>query len=247
MNSAPAILRMPALELESDDIESYPWAVNTPEASPRWREVAPSMDCSGMEAPAQQVLSAELMRAACAPYYEQMCCSVAMQQMPAKCMASRDELRTMCEPYFGQMVNALHQSTMQATSDSGFQPIFYPMMPYFRMDDQSTDAEDSCAFTSLFSGQSSESPRSSRSEFLGETTVDVEKSIMVCRHWKSKGFCRLESKCKFLHPEHKCGIDAAAASGVAGGQLDSTARPKKRGGKNKSNRRLEQGMEQELA
>lgn len=34
---------------------------------------------------------------------------------------------------------------------------------------------------------------------------DNEKRVMVCRHWKSKGFCRMGEKCKFLHPEHKRG------------------------------------------
>merc|ERR1719502_1316402 len=29
---------------------------------------------------------------------------------------------------------------------------------------------------------------------------------MVCRHWKSKGWCRLGSSCKFQHPEHKRGV-----------------------------------------
>jgi len=120
------------------------------------------------------------------------------------------------------------------------------MMAYSPMDDQSTDAEDSCAFTGLFSGASSptsfkseESPRSLKSEEF-ETSGEVAKNVMVCRHWKSKGFCRMESKCKFLHPEHKCGIDMAAANDSAsGGQIDITARPKKRGGKNRSTRGLE--------
>merc|ERR1719350_665529 len=34
---------------------------------------------------------------------------------------------------------------------------------------------------------------------------EQEKSVMVCRHWKSKGFCKLEDQCKFLHPENKRG------------------------------------------
>jgi len=236
MNSAPAVLRMPKLDMDldsEDELECYPWAAHTPETSPRWREVAPSMDHAVKSQPPSQV-SPELMRSVCTPYFEEMCCSVSMQQMPAKFVASHDELRAMCEPYFDQMVNALHQSISQSTSDSRFQPVFYHMMPYCRMDDQSTDADESCAFSSLLSGASSESPRSEDSETSGH----VEKSTMVCRHWKSKGFCRLESKCKFLHPEHKCGIDVAGPNGSAagGGQLDITARPKKRGGRNKSTR-----------
>lgn len=31
---------------------------------------------------------------------------------------------------------------------------------------------------------------------------DGEKSLMVCKHWKGKGYCRLEANCKFQHPAH---------------------------------------------
>mmetsp|Transcript_38492 Transcript_38492/g.99480 ORF Transcript_38492/g.99480 Transcript_38492/m.99480 type:complete len:461 (-) Transcript_38492:69-1451(-) len=44
-----------------------------------------------------------------------------------------------------------------------------------------------------------------------ETDEGGEKSIMVCRHWKGKGYCRLEDKCKFLHLEHKKGSGAPPA------------------------------------
>lgn len=37
------------------------------------------------------------------------------------------------------------------------------------------------------------------------TVGSVDKSVMVCRHWKSKGYCKLDAACKFLHPEHKKG------------------------------------------
>merc|ERR1712139_363673 len=47
-----------------------------------------------------------------------------------------------------------------------------------------------------------------------EQVSDSEKSTMVCRHWKTKGWCRLESNCKFLHPEHKRGIAAPKACGT---------------------------------
>lgn len=53
----------------------------------------------------------------------------------------------------------------------------------------------------------------------GEASSDEEagnsrgsKSAMVCRHWKSKGWCRLEDKCKFIHPEHKRGPVPASSS-----------------------------------
>jgi len=38
----------------------------------------------------------------------------------------------------------------------------------------------------------------------------AEKSVMVCRHWKSKGWCRMEADCKFLHPDHKRGVPPPA-------------------------------------
>merc|ERR1740138_312811 len=113
-------------------------------------------------------------------------------------------------------------------------------------DDEST-TDEVCAFASLLSG-----PPSSPEE--AETNVaDVlplaqnpapteEKSIMVCRHWRNKGWCRMEDKCKFLHPENKRGISAAnvhrdadvskhmdsAASGILPGHK------KKRGAKSRS-------------
>merc|ERR1719240_164786 len=93
-----------------------------------------------------------------------------------------------------------------------------------------------------------------------EQASDSEKSLMVCRHWKTKGWCRLEGNCKFLHPEHKRGI--AAPKGCGGGSINNgdmskaacpgmsttsglpedapsaaaLSRRKKRGGRNRSNK-----------
>lgn len=55
---------------------------------------------------------------------------------------------------------------------------------------------------------------------------DADKSVMVCRHWKSKGWCRMEMGCKFRHPESKRGTTAhklaasapKPSSGNAGGE-----------------------------
>lgn len=46
-----------------------------------------------------------------------------------------------------------------------------------------------------------------------EKHVRGEKSVMVCRHWKSKGWCRMEDGCKFLHPDHKRGTGAPMTGG----------------------------------
>lgn len=83
---------------------------------------------------------------------------------------------------------------------------------------------------------------------------------MVCRHWKTKGWCRMESNCKFLHPEHKrgiaapkgCSLDSANDGGmseaVCRGMSTTSGLPgdvpsaaamscrRKRGGRNRSNK-----------
>lgn len=46
---------------------------------------------------------------------------------------------------------------------------------------------------------------------------EQEKSVMVCRHWKSKGFCKLEDQCKFLHPENKRGNGSRKGTGGSAG------------------------------
>mmetsp|Transcript_56242 Transcript_56242/g.164334 ORF Transcript_56242/g.164334 Transcript_56242/m.164334 type:complete len:451 (-) Transcript_56242:254-1606(-) len=51
------------------------------------------------------------------------------------------------------------------------------------------------------------------SQMDGDSTPDAERSVMVCRHWKSKGWCRMEDKCKFLHPEHKRGASMKKGGG----------------------------------
>jgi len=41
------------------------------------------------------------------------------------------------------------------------------------------------------------------------------KSHMVCRHWKTKGWCKYQMNCKFMHPEHKRGIGAAVTEAAS--------------------------------
>mmetsp|Transcript_6415 Transcript_6415/g.11155 ORF Transcript_6415/g.11155 Transcript_6415/m.11155 type:complete len:415 (-) Transcript_6415:183-1427(-) len=41
------------------------------------------------------------------------------------------------------------------------------------------------------------------------------KSAMVCRHWKSKGWCKLGENCKFQHPDHKRGVGQTRKRGGA--------------------------------
>jgi len=159
-------------------------------------------------------------------------------------VASRELLSAVCEPFFEQMLTALHQMQYQRhkgetkiSKNAAIQSVILQsfMLPVAHQlgylnsirDDDSTEAEDSGAFSSLFSGLSSEGESiddadtksvetdvlapttpSQTSNVDSEQTSDAEGSSMVCRHWKSKGWCRMESNCKFLHPEHKRGIAA---------------------------------------
>jgi len=151
-------------------------------------------------------------------------------------------------------------------------------------DEESTEVDELSAFASLLSGPSSdresvdaveaqsseaEAPTSLSMRQISDEDVEqmseADRSSMVCRHWKSKGWCRLESNCKFLHPEHKRGVNAPKAcngSSAKSGDISGTVCPtmsttlgqlqmistegelysapstrrKRRGGKNRSNR-----------
>lgn len=140
----------------------------------------------------------------------------------------------MCAPFFEQMVSAL-QDSLHCQHGRPQQEMLSMKGSMTHWDDASTDADEVCAFASLLSSPPSEE---------SEPASDTEKSIMVCRHWKSKGWCRMDAKCKFLHPEHKRGISAANVHRDVDGsnQMESAAsdilsgRKKKRGGKNRSNK-----------
>jgi len=161
---------------------------------------------------------------------------VSAQQLSGNTTVSRESLRQMCEPFFEKMTSALQQALQQQMQQETHwaqvtcQPAgntgFHYQTPFFRFDEESTEASESCAFASLFSVTSSEADHLDAGS---EVASDGDRSPMVCRHWKSKGWCRLESNCKFLHPEHKRGVCApVGADGAA------TLRRKKRGGKNRS-------------
>jgi len=115
-------------------------------------------------------------------------------------------------------------------------------------EEESTDADNDSAFASLFSSDGEDCDvesrredelRSSRCtaglvssyETDSEPPQDAEKSQMVCRHWKSKGWCRYGCECKFLHPEEKRGVTTSAGDSSL---LGSSKR--RRGGKNKTSK-----------
>jgi hypothetical protein len=182
-----------------------------------------------MGAPSPQpVISRELLRSVCEPFFEQML--TALQQTLQE---------TQRQQYAGSLAI---DTTSQMTKSAYFQPGSHMHTQQFTylnpmIDEESTEADDVGAFASLLSGPSSESegfdgveaqtPEAMvaqppvASQALpedSEQVSDSEKSTMVCRHWKTKGWCRLEANCKFLHPEHKRGI--AAPQGCSSGSTN---------------------------
>jgi len=145
---------------------------------------------------------------------------------------SKDFLRQVCEPFFEQMLVAVHQAVAcqaihaqgQCQSDQvGPQSMQQQYQPEPSTEDGSeASASESAAFSAVFSSPSEErrthvlacmpenmEPHSSQ-ELQSELGSDEhEKNVMVCRHWKSKGWCRMKDECKFLHPGHKRGVGFA--------------------------------------
>jgi hypothetical protein len=169
--------------------------------------------------------------------------------MPTEGGISKELLRTICEPFFEQMLTAVHatlhvqllaqfqdtQSDAKKEEEHCFQSLL-PTDPTSTQRSKSAEepstedasnASECGAFSSVFSAAPStiENDRISAKGRvdLAEEDSDGEKSRMVCRHWKTKGWCRLEDSCKFLHPAYKRGVATASVDKVVrirGGSID---------------------------
>jgi len=245
----PAVFCAPAISARSTPCistpavfqhESYPWAVKTPEASPMcWGVAPPPGSRLSQEMPVEPLISRELLRKVCEPFFEQML--TALQQ------ALQQSQMHQCDKE-AQIMRTMSETTKSASFQSLFCPTSYQTSRLEPMlDEESTEADDLGAFASLLSGPSSEgesidaieakSPQtdvvdplapSCASNEDSEQTSEPEKSTMVCRHWKSKGWCRLEHNCKFLHPEHKRGVAApkgCTGSSTNGGGISRATHP----------------------
>jgi len=154
---------------------------------------------------------------------------------PAAAGLTKELLRRVCEPFFDQMIMALlsvlqGQNTYCGGNQEAFEACFQPKVgvPNLSQADRlseeaMSDPGDTFAFSCVLEPpQPSSTMAAHAPEFLpqangaaikvsgGVTNKDQDKTspatVIVCRHWKSKGFCRMEDKCKFAHPDHKCGV-----------------------------------------
>lgn len=218
--------------------EQFPWAVRTPEPSPMCWGLTPSMEAYGDCASTQASdfltpLSREMLRAVCEPFVEQMITALQSallqqhswpRQQQVDLLSRQQYVPTTIDAQFYQQGTYFASVPQQTTKQ------VYPVVL-----EESSETDDGGAFASLFSCLSSDdncsdhiednlrvldpslsvpTPKNPAADIGIEqpASVDAEKSVMVCRHWKSKGFCRLEANCKFQHPDEKRGAKAPKSS-----------------------------------
>jgi hypothetical protein len=251
MFSAPAVLVEPkgmiADEASPAAQERFEWATMTPEPSPVCLLKVPSYPCDDFLCSFKSV---------CSPVWEQMLSRIANHAgvLGAAEPSVRPQLiHTLCQPFFEQAVEVLcadissvgmagatmacpckdDRITLNLGRGLGF------------LEEDSTDADSDSAFAALLSSEGEDCEVEQRMEWashsspLGfdvdsESLKNDEKSEMVCRHWTSKGWCRYQSQCKFLHPENECGISAKAPPENGNVFLPKVA-TRRRGGRNKRN------------
>jgi hypothetical protein len=103
-------------------------------------------------------------------------------------------------------------------------------------EEDSTDADSDAAFSTLLSSEGDYHEIEQKLDWeSSEAPTEDGKSEMVCRHWKSKGWCRFESLCKFSHPENKRGMCAKALAHGDKASLQKIS-TKHRGRRNKRDR-----------
>jgi len=204
--------------------------------------------------PGQPLISRALLKAVCEPFFDQMLTAV-HEAVEQQLMQNQQRQMQQQQMQQQQSIDPLGDGRCFRSSSMHFQQGACQLEPLPDEESLSTDLDEvGGAFASLLSGPSSEHESedegsdvvtnemtlksSSESHALDDEAgvADSEKSTMVCRHWKSKGWCRLEENCKFLHPECKKGVSApkggskssavsGTISGVEGSCISATECP----------------------
>jgi len=176
--------------------------------------------------PAAKAVDKEFLRTVCEPYFEEMLEAVYQAvlahdfQMPSgqcsqSAAASMNQQR---QPQYQQREPSTEFGSEGSEVGGAFSCIFSAPTG-----DGSEVSDRGGAFANVFAcpteevelhGQELESEVGN-----GSVRGDKEKNIMVCRHWKGKGFCRMGDECRFLHPKHKRGVGSANA--LEGGSTNS--------------------------
>jgi hypothetical protein len=254
MLSAPPVLVEPKEifvgEVSPVAPEYFEWATQTPEPSPLCLLKVPSAAVDEHFCVFQK---------SCSPVWEEMLTRLARHADILEAVDSsvrKQLIQTLCQPFFEHVVDTVcSESDSSRISTYRLKDERQKLNLGQRLgtfEEESTDADSDSAFATLFSSDAeecegervrdmehaSESSQSTpRFAVLEEDSVsaqDTEKSQMVCRHWKSKGWCRYQCQCKFLHPENKRGIGAKSPSDISDVPSSaSTQSTRRRGGKNR--------------
>jgi len=254
MLSAPPVLVEPKQvfvgEVSPVAPEYFGWATQTPEPSPLCLLKAPSIAVDEHFCAFQK---------SCNPVLEEMLTRLASHAdiLDAVDSSVRKQLiQTLCQPFFEHVVETvcseIHSSRSSTYRLKDERPKLNLGQRLGIFEEESTDADSDSAFATLFSSDAEEcegervkdmehasessqwTPRFTALEEDSVSAQDIEKSQMVCRHWKSKGWCRYECQCKFLHPENKRGVGAKSPSDTSDvPSSSSTHSTRRRGGKNR--------------
>jgi len=215
-------------------------------------------------APVEPVVSRDLLRNVCEPFFEQMltalqqALAVPQKQQHNGCAADATIMQTMAQAklVFDQMLTALPQAlalmpkeqpntcaktvpvVAQKTKLSSKAAAFQPSLHTNHYSDPTLDLESTEAADSIDGDSRRPSRQASESDAVTPETISVapghtphdyakqslEKNSMVCRHWRSKGWCRLHESggCMFAHPEHKRGVAAPIAPHLLSTDDDKT-------------------------
>jgi hypothetical protein len=196
-------------------------------------------------------ISKEFLRSVCEPFFDEMLVAVyqAVQAQTQQALHTEGQRQSVeCQGFHGQC-HSIHgrstsfgslpcaePSSAPSTEDSSdvsdcgaFSSIFTPVPnegDHFKTGHQSimSSVDALSKVTRAVPDDAELRQREVESEVVSEHGSDLEKSVMVCRHWKSKGWCRMEDNCKFLHPEHKRGVGPGFVNcSKAGGMSDGNS------------------------
>jgi hypothetical protein len=259
MFSAPPVLVEPKVmnTYEASRIEeaNFEWVTQTPEpspvcltrvpvnsvdehlrsfkylCSPVWEQmftrIATHADILGAAEPSARH---QLIQILCQPFFEQAVETLSEEISSLGAVASAPSQKTangsckndMSTLNLGERLGFVEEDSTDAETDSAFAILF------------SSDGEDDCDVEQRLEQASKLSQLSGGFVACDDSVspMEEEKSLMVCRHWKSKGWCRYESQCKFLHPSSKRGVSSKV---VEASDVPLPHRStRRRGGKNRS-------------
>jgi len=194
----------------------------SPSSTPEWWGVSPSY--LDMASPSSPQISVEVLRNMCLPFIEQMLQNVQdginahLQQI-----AASDDVVDPPIAECGKVhafAGLFNLPTVEINLDQRLNPVTSTMTHPVALDAATNSA---CAVTQKVHAGfdhghvqrqqrqvmvwADEEPEVSRKD--SENSASVQRKVMVCRHWKTKGFCRLGDECKFLHPDNKRGDEPA--------------------------------------